>query len=97
MLGLSYLVSEDKLLTASPSAIAQCLPLLAELASGKYALGVGKNDKFNSEEMMVTLKVLLKRVKGFNPIMEKETRGVVEQIIDMPIEAFKELDEKEKK
>jgi len=91
LLALCALITEDKLKQASPSAIAAVVPVLAEIASGKYPLGKDYKDQVDPDKIIESIQICLKRVKSFNPVLAKDVGSMVNEIIDLPKSAYKEL------
>lgn len=95
LLALSALITQDKLSLASPSAIAQVVPVLAEIASGKYNLGSNKPDNLNPENIIESIQIQLKRIRTFDPKLAKDTEETVQGFINLPVSAVKEVKKKE--
>jgi len=88
MMCLSFLITDNRISEASPSAVAQLLPQLCEIASGKYTFSSGKNPTLNSEEIISSIQVCLKRIRTFNPVLANETSATIKEIEALDATAF---------
>jgi len=89
LMALTFLISGNKLSEATPSAVAQVLPVLGDFIGGKYDLGVGKTGNLNPENIIEAIQIQLKRIRIFDPKLAKDTEATVQGFINLPGSAVK--------
>ena len=80
-----------KLEGSSPAALANIAVQLARFVSGEFKLTRTDKQPIDSDKVIESINICIKRMRTFNPVLAKETSDAVDGIINIPKSAYKEL------